>query len=85
MNKALRAILIVLCLEMGALLLYLPWSSFWEQNYFLHHLPNSMRLFLLHSSFRGIVSGLGVLDILVGVSLIQSKAGPARVPPSPSA
>ncbi|HWY43810.1 MAG TPA: hypothetical protein VNX66_09960 [Candidatus Sulfotelmatobacter sp.] len=85
MNKALRAILIVLCLEMGALLLYLPWSSFWEQNYFLHHLPNAMRLFLLHSSFRGIVSGLGVLDILVGVSLIQSKAGPSRVPPSPSA
>jgi hypothetical protein len=85
MNKALRVILIVLCLEMGAFLLYLPWSSFWEQNYFLHHLPNSMRLFLLHSSFRGIVSGLGVLDILVGVSLIQSKTGPSRVPPSPSA
>ena len=85
MNKALRVILIVLCLEMGALLLYLPWSNFWEQNYFLHHFPASMRLFLLHSSFRGIVSGLGVLDILVGISLIQSKVGPSRVPPSPSA
>jgi len=29
MNKALRAMLIVLCFEMGALLLYLPWSNFW--------------------------------------------------------
>src|SRR5215813_2333517 len=85
MNKALRVILIVLCLEMGAFLLYLPWSSFWEQNYFLHHLPSSLRVFLLHSSFRGIVSGLGVLDILVAISLIQSKAGSPRVPPSTSA
>ena len=39
MNKVLRAIVIVLCFEMGALLLYLPWSNFWEQNYFLLHFP----------------------------------------------
>ncbi|HWZ96834.1 MAG TPA: hypothetical protein VN025_03665 [Candidatus Dormibacteraeota bacterium] len=83
MNKTLRVILIVLCLEMGAFLLYLPWSNFWEQNYFLGHLPTAVRMFLLHSSFRGIVSGLGVLDILVGISLIQSKAGPSNVPPRP--
>lgn len=81
MTKPLRAILIVLCLEMGALLLYLPWSSFWEQNYFLRHFPDAVRVVLLHSSFRGIVSGLGVLDILVALSLIQSKTGSSHVPP----
>ena len=85
MNKTLRVILIVLCLEMGAFLLYLPWSNFWEQNYFLLHLPMSIRLFLLHSSFRGIVSGLGVLDILVAISMIQPKARPSNAPPRPSA
>lgn len=84
MNKALRVILIVLCLEMGAILLYLPWSNFWEQNFFLRHLPAAIRFFVLHSSFRGVVSGLGVLDILVAISMIQSKAGSPRVPPSPS-
>ena len=84
MNKVLRAILIVLCLEMGAMLLYLPWSNFWEQNYFLHHLPTALRSLLLHSSFRGVVSGLGVLDILVALSLIQSKTGSASVPPRAS-
>jgi hypothetical protein len=83
MNKTLRVILIVLCLEMGAFLLYLPWSTFWEQNYFLGHLPQALRMFILHSSFRGIVSGIGILDILVGISLIQSKAGPSSVPPRP--
>jgi hypothetical protein len=40
---------------------------------------------MLHSSFRGVVSGLGVLDILVAISLIQSKAGSSNVPPRPSA
>ena len=82
MNKTLRVILIVLCLEMGAFLLYLPWSDYWERNYFLVHLPQAMRLFLLHAAFRGVVSGLGVLDILVGISLIQSNSGSSRVPPS---
>lgn len=84
MTKTLRVILIVLCLEMGAFLLYLPWSDFWERNYFLAHLPQALRLFLLHASFRGIVSGLGVLDILVAISMIQSKAGSPRVPPRPA-
>jgi hypothetical protein len=84
MNKTLRVILIVLCLEMGAFLLYLPWSDYWERNYFLAHLPQAMRSFLLHAVFRGVVSGFGVLDILVGISLIQSNSGSSRVPPRPT-
>jgi hypothetical protein len=78
MNKALRAIIIVLCFEMGALLLYLPWSNFWEQNYFLIHFPSLMPL-ALHPSVRGLVSGLGVLDIVVALGLLQSR------PEAPSA
>lgn len=88
MNKVLRAIVIVLCFEMGALLLYLPWSLLWEQNYFLSHYPALMPVFL-HPSFRGMVSGLGVLDIFVALSLLrpkspsnpQPKAGSPSVPP----
>jgi hypothetical protein len=81
MNKTLRVILIVLCLEMGAFLLYLPWTDYWEHNYFLALLPQTLRIVLLHASFRGVVSGLGVLDILDAISLIQSNSGPSRVPP----
>jgi hypothetical protein len=80
MNKALRAIVVVLCFEMGALLLYLPWSSFWEQNYFLSHFPALMPL-ALHPSVRGLVSGLGVLDIFVALGLLQSRPEPPRVTP----
>ena len=80
MNRVLRAILVVLCFEMGALLLYIPWTAFWEQNYFLNHFPTLMPL-LLHPSFRGAVSGIGVLDIILAIGMIGSRSGPSRVPP----
>jgi hypothetical protein len=80
MNRVLRAMLVVLCFEMGALLLYLPWTSFWEQNYFLSHFPVLIPV-LLHPSFRGAVSGLGVVDIILAIGMIGSRSGAARVPP----
>lgn len=83
MNRIYRALLVVLAFEMGALLLYLPWSVYWEQNYFLHllsHYPSLMYI-VLHPSFRGAVSGIGVLDILLAIGLISARAGPDRVPP----
>ena len=80
MNKVLRAIVIVLCFEMGALLLYLPWTNFWEQNYFLAHFP-ALRGLALHPSFRGLVSGLGVLDFLVALGLLQSRPETPSVTP----
>jgi hypothetical protein len=80
MNRVLRALLVVVCFEMGALLLYLPWSDFWEKNFFLIHFPTLIHL-VLHPAFRGAVSGLGVLDILLALSFIGSRPGPTRVPP----
>jgi hypothetical protein len=72
MNRVFRALLVVLCFEMGALLLYLPWSVYWDQNYFLSHFPSLIPV-LLHPSFRGGVSGLGVLDILLAFNLITNR------------
>ena len=72
--------LVVLAFEMGALLLYLPWSGYWEQNYFLSHFPSLMPV-VLHPSFRGVVSGVGVLDILIAFGWMGAQPGPHRVPP----
>ena len=82
MNRIYRALLVVLAFEMGALLLYLPWSIYWEQNYFLSHYPSLMPV-VLHPSFRGVVSGLGVLDILLAIGWIGSRTDQDanRVPP----
>ena len=77
MNRVLRALMIILCFEMGALLLYLPWTNFWEQNYFLSHFPSLLPV-LLHPSVRGFVSGIGVLDIFLAFGLIRPR------PESPS-
>ncbi|HKN23934.1 MAG TPA: hypothetical protein VJX72_03735 [Candidatus Acidoferrum sp.] len=75
-----RALTVVLLFEMGVLLLYLPWSSFWEQNYFLSHVP-WLTPIVLNPSLRGIVSGIGVLDIFVAFGMFNSRPTPARVPP----
>ena len=80
MSRVFRALLVVVCFEMGAILLYLPWSTFWEKNFFLVHFPALIRV-LLHPAFRGAVSGIGVLDILLALSFIGSRPGPTRVPP----
>jgi len=81
MNRILRALTVVLLFEMGALLLYLPWSTFWEQNYFLRHY-SWLTPVLLHPSVRGIVSGIGVLDIFVAFGLFNSRSATVSVPPS---
>jgi len=88
MNRLISAIVVVAMCVMGAILFYLPWTSIWEKNYFLSHFPSLMRL-LLHPAFRGAVSGLGVLDIFIAVTMIGpdpqpapvSGASPSRVPP----
>jgi hypothetical protein len=80
MTRVYRALQVVLAFEMGAMLLYLPWTLYWEQNFFLSHFPSLMPI-VLHPSFRGLVSGVGVLDILLAIGWIGSRPGTGRVPP----
>lgn len=80
MNRIFRALQVVLTFEMGAILLYLPWSAYWEQNFFLNHFPSLIPI-VLHPSFRGIISGVGVLDILAAANWIGPRPDPGRVPP----
>ncbi len=72
MNRVLNALLMLLCFELGVLLLLLPWSAFWERNYFLIHYPALMPIFL-HPSFRGAVSGLGLLDVALAAGMIRRR------------
>jgi len=45
----------------------LPWSSFWERNYFAYAWP-ILRPMLTNNFVRGAISGLGVLNLLAGLS-----------------
>jgi hypothetical protein len=66
----------LLLFEVGVILLVLPWLSLWDRNYFLSHY-SSLRPFVLNPSVRGIVTGLGALDILVAAGMLrrQTPAG----------
>lgn len=52
-------------LEVGLLLLVLPWSGFWERNYFAAAWP-PLRPLLTNNFVRGAVTGLGVVNLVAG-------------------
>ncbi|MCC7416011.1 MAG: hypothetical protein IT176_02635 [Acidobacteria bacterium] len=61
-----RLLYVAFFLEVGLLLIVLPWSALWEQNYFVGQWPALGRL--LRSDYaRGAVSGLGVVNVVAGV------------------
>lgn len=49
----------------GVLLIILPWTPEWTDNYLLLSYP-SLRIVVANGFFRGICSGLGLLDIWIG-------------------
>ncbi len=49
----------------GVLLIILPWTPEWTDNYLLLSFP-SLRDIVSNGFFRGICSGLGMLDIWIG-------------------
>jgi len=52
-------------LEVGLLLVILPWSAFWDSNYFGAALPG-VRAFITNNYVRGGVTGLGVVNLFAG-------------------
>jgi len=49
----------------GVLLIILPWTPEWTDNYLLLSFP-SLRNVVSNGFFRGVCSGLGLLDIWIG-------------------
>ena len=60
-------IFVAFFVEVGLLLIVLPWSSFWERNYFVSVLPILQPL-MTNNFVRGAISGLGVLNLLAGLA-----------------
>jgi hypothetical protein len=63
---------ILICFEVGILLLILPWTQYWEENVFLYFITGKLNApwieTLLTSGYmRGAITGLGVLNILAGM------------------
>ena len=74
MHTLLRVIWMLMLLELGMALLILPWLTPgpWDSNYFLSHYP-ALRPYLLHSAVRGMISGLGALDVMIAGRMFRRR------------
>ncbi len=57
---------VVFCIELGMLLVIIPWQRVWTENTLLVGWP-AVRDFLAMDFVRGAVTGLGLLDIWIGL------------------
>lgn len=53
----------------------LPWSTFWERNYFTTAWPMLYPL-ITNNFVRGAISGLGVLNLLAGLAELAPVFAP---------
>ena len=61
-------VLVLFCVYLGVILIVLPWwPTLWDRNLFLQNHPYVWAVLRL-GAVRGIISGLGVLDIWIGIS-----------------
>jgi hypothetical protein len=61
-------VLVLFCFLIGAVLAVLPWSPrYWDHNGWLLAHP-SLNAFLNHGWVRGLVSGIGLIDVWIGIS-----------------
>lgn len=61
-------ILVLFCVYLGVLVMVLPWwSRVWDHNGLLNAYP-AVGAFLRNGAVKGVISGLGLLDIWIGIS-----------------
>ena len=82
-----RLMFVALSIEIGLVLLVIPWSAFWERNYFAQMFP-PLQAVITNHFVRGAVSGIGLINLTVGltelVSIFTGRAGPRHVAVNPS-
>lgn len=61
-------VLVLFSVYLGVLVAVLPWwTRMWDQNLFINSHP-ALAAILHNGAVRGIISGLGLLDIWIGIS-----------------
>jgi hypothetical protein len=75
-----RILYILYSLEVGIILLVLPWLGLWENNYLLYLHPRLLPV-VSNPYLKGAVLGLGIVNIMIGVQDIvqfrnKSKGDP---------
>lgn len=65
MDKLFRILYILFCFQVGIFLLIFPWLRLWETHGLLIEYP-VFRSVMMNNFFRGAVSGLGIVNVVIG-------------------
>jgi hypothetical protein len=76
-----RLLLATLFLWAGFLLVLIPWSRFWDRNYFVQALP-MVQAWIGSNYVRGAVSGLGLVNLYLGLAELVTAITSRPAPPT---
>lgn len=66
-----RLFIVAFFFEIGFALVVVPWSAFWDRNYFAEAVP-VIHAVITNNFVRGAVSGLGVINLIAGLGELIS-------------
>ena len=64
-------------LETGLLLVLIPWSAFWERNYFFEW-SHALSGLMTSNYMRGGISGLGLINVWAALGELADMFGSSR-------
>ena len=65
--RSMMVVFVAFCVEVGLVLIAVPWlPHLWHENSLLASFPG-VRAFIAHDFVRGVTSGIGILDIWLGI------------------
>jgi hypothetical protein len=71
-NRLLRVLVLLVWLEVGLVLILVPWSEIWEANYFLYQYP-ALGFFVKNAYVRGAISGLGIMNVFLALEAFRRR------------
>jgi hypothetical protein len=74
-------IFVIFCIELGMLLTVLPWTRIWTDNSLISAHP-PWRLVAQHNFVRGVITGLGLVDVWIGIWEAVHYRDPGKKPTS---
>ena len=66
-----RLLIIALFFEVGIVLMVVPWSTYWERNYFVESVPY-VEAIATNDFVRGAITGLGLVNLFAGLAELGS-------------
>ena len=73
MTRVFRVVWLLVWLELGLVLILVPWSEIWETNYFLYQYPQ-LALFANSPFTRGAISGLGLMNVFLALEAFRRRS-----------